>query len=149
MLTGRHQHVRVLLVAFAPVEDGVVAVPVLAVGLDPAVAYPLLPKPLGLSSLEYDPVHRCLWLLTSYEKDGKLDAYVWTNTLADLNTGKPFRLVRSRGGRPLTFGHKAEDITLLNNNQLLIIHDDDRVQTVVGKRTRQSNQAAYTIITLN
>ena len=115
----------------------------------PAVTHPLLPKPLGLSSLEYDPVHRCLWLLTSYEKDGKLDAYVWTNTLADLNAGKPFRLVRSRGDTPLRFSHKAEDITLLNGNQLLIIHDDDRVQTVVGNRTRQPNQAAYTIITLN
>ena len=116
---------------------------------NPAAAHPSLPKPLGLSGLEYDPVHRCLWLLTSYEKDGKLDAYVWTNTLADLTTGKPFRLVRSRGGRPLRFGHKAEDITFLNANQLLVIHDDDRVQTVVGNRTRQPNQAAYTLVTLN
>lgn len=116
---------------------------------DPAVARPSLPKPLGLSSLEYDPIHRCLWMLTSYEKDGRLDAYVWTNTLADLRVGKPFRLVRSGGRKPLRFGHKAEDITLLDRNRLLIIHDDDRIQTTVGKQTRQPNQAAYTIITLN
>jgi len=88
-------------------------------------------------------------MLTSYEKDGKLDAYVWTNTLADLKVGKPFRLVRGRGRKPLRFGHKAEDVTLLNSNRLLIIHDDDRVQTIVGNQTRQPNQAAYTIVTLN
>jgi len=115
---------------------------------DPAVAHSSLPKPLGLSSLEYDPIHRCIWMLTSYEKDGRLDAYLWTNTLANMKIGKPFRLVRT-GGKPVRFGHKAEDLTLLDNNRLLIIHDDDRVQTTVGKQTRQPNQAAYTIITLN
>lgn len=116
---------------------------------DPALTVPSLPKPLGLSSLEYDPIHHCLWMMTSYEKDGKLDAYVWTNTLADLNVGKPFRLVRNGGRKPLQFGHKAEDMTFLDANRLLIIHDDDRVQTLVGSQTRQPNQAAYTILTVN
>lgn len=116
---------------------------------DPAAVQPSLPKPLGLSSLEYDPIHRCLWLLTSYEKGGKLDAYVWTNTLAELRVGKPFQIVRGRGGKPLRFGHKAEDMTLLDANRLLVIHDDDRVQTTVGNQTRQPNQAAFTIVTLN
>lgn len=116
---------------------------------DPAVARPSLPGPLGLSSLEYDPIHRCLWMVTSYEKDGKLDAYVWTNTLGNLKAGKPFQIVRSRGNKPLRFGHKAEDITLLSGNQLLVIHDDDRVQLPVGNTIRQPNQAAYTIVTLN
>lgn len=116
---------------------------------DPAVTHPSLPKPMGLSSLEYDPIHQCLWMLTSYEKDGKLDAYVWTSTVPDLKVGKPFRLVRNGGRKALQFGHKAEDVTLLDRNRLLIIHDDDRVQTTVGSQTRQPNQAAYTIVTLN
>lgn len=116
---------------------------------DPAVTYPSLPKPMGLSSLEYDPIHRCLWMMTSYEKDGNLDAYVWTSTIPDLKVGKPFRLVRSGRRKALRFGHKAEDMTLLDRNRLLIIHDDDRVQTTVGNQTRQPNQAAYTILNLN
>ena len=115
---------------------------------DPAIVQPALPKPLGLSSLEYDPIRRCIWMLTSYEKDGKVDAYVWTNTLAELNVGKPFRLVRSRGKKPLRFGHKAEDLTLLDNNRLLVIHDDDRLQLPVGAKIRQPNQAPYAIITV-
>lgn len=116
---------------------------------DPAAAHPSLPRPMGLSSLEYDPIHRCVWMLTSYEKNGKLDSYVWTNTLANMKVGKPFQLVRGRWGKPLHFGHKAEDVTLLDPNRLLVIHDDDRVQTTVGNQTRQPNQAAYTIVNLN
>ena len=120
----------------------------LVADFDPATVRPALPAPLGLSSLEYDPVRRCIWMLTSYEKDGKVDAYLWANTLAELKAGKPFRVVRSRGRKPLRFGHKAEDLTLLDKNRLLIIHDDDRLQLPVGAKIRQPNQAPYAIITV-
>ncbi len=115
---------------------------------NPAARYPSLPKPMGLSSLEYDPIHRCVWMLTSYEKDGKFDSYAWTNTLANMKVGKPFQPVRGPKGKPLHLSHKAEDITLLSSKQLLVIHDDDRVQTTVGKLTRQPNQAAYSIVAI-
>ena len=108
-----------------------------------------LPQPLALSSLEYDPIHRQFWMLTSQEVNGQLDAYVWAISPDDLYANKPFTLVRDSAGKPIhTPGHKAEDLTLLDQNRLLLIHDDDRVQTTVGSRTRQQNQAAYTIITI-
>lgn len=116
---------------------------------DIAKAEPSLPQPLALSSLEYDPQRKTVWMLTSLEANGKLDAYVWASTLADLYAGKPFTLVRNTQGQPLSISHKAEDITPLDKNHLLLIHDDDRVRTQVGSRIRQPHQAAYTIIQLN
>jgi hypothetical protein len=115
---------------------------------DPAKAEPTLPKPLALSSLEYDPYRNRFWLLTSIESDGKLDAYLWTASPSELATNKPFTLIRNPQGQPLHVGHKAEDVTPLDKNRLLLIHDDDRVRTTVGNRTRQPNQAAYTILTI-
>ncbi|GAB3560963.1 hypothetical protein GCM10027578_00630 [Spirosoma luteolum] len=114
----------------------------------PETADASLPAPLGLSSLEYDPARDCVWLLTSYEKGGQVDAYLWVNRLTDLLADKPFQLIRDAQGQALRFGHKAEDLTMLPDNRLLVIHDDDRVQTRVGTATRQPNQAAYTILTL-
>ncbi|GAB3735356.1 hypothetical protein [Spirosoma lituiforme] len=117
---------------------------------DIAKAEPGLPASLGLSSLEYDPYRGRFWMLTSLEKNGQLDAYLWTITPEDLYANKPFTLLRDARGQPLhTAGHKAEDLTFLDANRVLLIHDDDRGQTVVGPRTRQPNQAAYTIITVS
>ena len=109
-----------------------------------------LPQPLGLSSLEYDPARQLVWMLTSQEVDNKLDTYIWAAPLSDVYAGKPFSLIRDSQGKPLhTTGHKAEDLTILPNNQLLLIADDDRVPTTIGTRTRQPNQAAYIILTLH
>ncbi|QJW89060.1 hypothetical protein HNV11_06485 [Spirosoma taeanense] len=116
---------------------------------NPAKAEPALPQPLGLSSLEYDPYRKRFWMLTSQEVEGKLDAYLWTATPAELYANKPFKLIRDVKGQPLHLNHKAEDLTPLDRNRLLLIHDDDRVRTRVGSRVRQPNQAAYTIVTIN
>ncbi|WP_080057330.1 hypothetical protein [Spirosoma aerolatum] len=117
---------------------------------DIAAAEPSLPKPLALSSLEYDPYRGCFWLLTSMEANGQLDAYLWTISQADLYAGKPFSLMRNAQGQPIhTPGHKAEDLTPLDRNRLLLISDDDRTRTTIGTTTRQPNQAAYTILTVN
>ncbi|WP_461065996.1 hypothetical protein [Spirosoma horti] len=117
---------------------------------DIAKADPSLPKPLALSSLEYDPYRNRFWMLTSLEQNGQLDAYLWTITPDDLYANKPFTLLRDAQGKPLhTAGHKAEDLTFLDRNRVLLIHDDDRGRTTVGTRTRQPNQAAYTILTVS
>lgn len=108
-----------------------------------------LPQSLALSSLEYDPYWERFWMLTSLEVNGQLDAYLWTITPADLYAKKPFTLIRDAQGKPVhTPGHKAEDLTFLDRNRLLLIHDDDRTRTTVGSHVRQPNQAAYTILTL-
>ncbi len=114
----------------------------------PETADEKLPRPLGLSSLEYDPARRCFWLLTSLETNGQVDAYLWVISKNDLFANKPFHLIRTVNGAPLHFNHKAEDLTFLDKDRLLLIHDDDRFQTRVGRRVRQANQAAYTIVTV-
>ncbi|GAB3808991.1 hypothetical protein GCM10028819_49200 [Spirosoma humi] len=117
---------------------------------DIAKAETSLPKSLALSSLEYDPYRNRFWMLTSLELNGQLDAYLWTITPDDLYANKPFTLLRDAQGQPLhTAGHKAEDLTFLDANRVLLIHDDDRGRTTVGGRTRQPNQAAYTILTVS
>ncbi|GAB3558069.1 hypothetical protein [Spirosoma fluminis] len=121
----------------------------LVADFDPAKAEAGLPQPLALSSIEYDAFRNRFWLLTSMEADGKLDAYLWTASPEELATNKPFTLIRDEQGQPLRLGHKAEDVTPLDKNRLLIIHDDDRVRTSVGNRVRQPHQTAYTILTIN
>jgi hypothetical protein len=116
---------------------------------DIASAEPTLPKPLALSSLEYDSYRKRFWMLTSLESNGNLDAYLWSISPDDLYAGKPFTLVRDAQGQPLHMNHKAEDVTPLDAHRLLLIHDDDRTPTRVGSRIRQANQAAYTIITVH
>ncbi|GAB2544497.1 hypothetical protein [Spirosoma aerophilum] len=110
---------------------------------------PTLPAPLALSSLEYDSYRNRFWMLTSMEANDKLDAYLWTISPDDLKANKPFTLIRDAQGQPVhTPGHKAEDLTFLDAKRILLIHDDDRGLTKVGNRTRQPNQAAYTIVTV-
>ena len=111
-------------------------------------AAPNLPKPLSLSSLEYDAVRNQFWLLTSLETTDKLDAYLWHISPDDLLADKPFTLVSDGQGQPLHFNHKAEDLTFLDRNHLLVIHDDDRAQLPVGSSVRQPNQAPYSIVTI-
>ncbi len=116
---------------------------------DIAKADSTLPKPLALSSLEYDPYQGKFWLLTSYEVNNQLDAYLWSATPEEMYANQPFTLVRNEQGQPLHVGHKAEDLTPLDANRLLLIHDDDRVPTTVGTKIRQPNQASYTVITVS
>ncbi|MBD2701902.1 hypothetical protein IC229_14735 [Spirosoma sp. BT702] len=116
---------------------------------DIARADPTLPKPLALSSLEYDGQRKCFWMLTSQEANGQLDAYLWSITPEDLYANRPFTLIRNEQGQPVhTPGHKAEDVTPLDQNRLLLISDDDRVRTTIKGQIRQPNQAAYTILNI-
>ncbi|MGA0556296.1 hypothetical protein ACO2Q8_06585 [Larkinella sp. VNQ87] len=107
---------------------------------------PGLPQPLALSSLEYDSKRKLFWLLTSIEANGQLDAYLWTATPEQLFRSQSFMLVRDAQGQPMHFNHKAEDLTFIGTDRLLVIHDDDRTPTKVGAQTRQPNQAAYTVL---
>jgi hypothetical protein len=104
-----------------------------------------LQKPLGLSSIEFDPYRKIFWILTSYESGEQLGAYLWTATEADLKANK-MSIVKGKSGNPLVFSHKAEDLTFLTPTKMMIIHDDDRVVTEVNGVKRQPHQAAYSIL---
>jgi hypothetical protein len=115
--------------------------------MDLKILAPELPANMGLSSIEYDPVRNRFWILTSYEAAGKLGGYLWMANFGDLRKSR-MQLVRKADGSPLRFNNKAEDLCLLDNNTLLVIHDDDRVKTTVNGIVRSENQAAYSLVKL-
>lgn len=117
--------------------------------------YPLISVAAGLSSLAWDPFHEQLLILTSYEleeTDRGLGAYLWVLSLGDLEQGNPPTLVTKPDGEPVLFAHKAEAVTVLSEDQLLVVHDDDRVlgdpQIEDPEREfyRQPQEAAYTLV---
>ena len=108
-----------------------------------------LPKPLAISSIEYDPARRCFWILTSLEQAEKIGAYLWVISEKDMQTTANLQLIRTPDGKPLIFTHKAEDMTFTDRNTLFIIHDDDRLRTTIGSQERQPNQAAYSVVKID
>jgi len=135
------------------IEDGT-----LTLGDDFALIYdysPVLRQQVALSSLEYDRYGDRLYLLTSYETadtDEGLGGYLWTLSMSDLNANNAPRLVFKDVLTPLSFAHKAEGVTVISANRVLVIHDDDRVlgrQIVENPETqfsRDVNQGAYTLV---
>ncbi|MCH2043543.1 MAG: hypothetical protein MK212_05335 [Saprospiraceae bacterium] len=116
------------------------------------VDYPKLKLPIALSSIEYDYKNERLYLLTSYEHgetSKEIGAYLWTLSLSDLEKGNAPILVKTKDGEPLHFNHKSEGVTILDENTLFLIHDDDRVVENLEEDKifrRQAHQAAYSII---
>ncbi|MEZ0608693.1 hypothetical protein ACAW74_09265 [Fibrella sp. WM1] len=104
-----------------------------------------LAGPLALSSLEYDPVRKLFWIITTHESGENVGAYLWTATEAELSLGT-MTLVRTPAEEPLYLTHKAEDMTFLTPNTILLIHDDDRLPTRVADKVRQPNQSAFTVM---
>ncbi|GAA4452431.1 hypothetical protein GCM10023189_15820 [Nibrella saemangeumensis] len=138
-----------LLVAPYRIDQGQVSLTgpfQVAADFDLATAYPSLPKPLAISSLEYDKVHDQFYVLTSYENGEQLGAYLWTVDLENLGANKLRPVIDYRNGSVLKFDHKAEDLTIITPRRLMVIHDDDRVLTKVGTQTRKPNQSAYSIV---
>jgi len=99
---------------------------------------------MGLSSLVYDKSRDAIWLLTSHESNDSLNGILWRLSLDDFEGKRQPLLITNFEGVPLFFKHKAEGITLVEDNKLFIIHDDDKVDT--GKKP---NQAHYTIVEIN
>jgi len=113
---------------------------------------------VALSSLEYDKYNDCLYMLTSFEEsetDEGIGGFLWILPIADLDANKPPILIMKDTENPLTFAHKSEGVTVLNKNQVLVIHDDDRVlgreavEDPEKQFSRKANQAAYTVATLS
>ena len=113
---------------------------------------------IALSSIEYNKYDDALLLLTSYEKeingkiiDESIGAFLWNLPIKSLEKGlKPKLLYFNE--KPIHFSHKAEGITIISKNKIMIIHDDDRVTGrafITNPDTqfsRKRNQACYTIL---
>jgi hypothetical protein len=111
---------------------------------------PTLPQNLALASIEYDSKRKVFWILTSVEDPNQHNsAYLWWASESDLKAGKMNIINDKISKQPLKFDHKAEDLAFISKNRIFIIHDDDRNKTKVDNKTRQPNQAAYSIVELD
>jgi hypothetical protein len=107
----------------------------------------------GLSSLEYDPYHAKLYLLTSFENevDGEehIGGYLWQMSLEDFRARRAPELVTNPEGRPLEFEHKAEGLAVLDHDRLFVAYDNDRnleLGSVDERDERHACEAPYTIL---
>jgi hypothetical protein len=96
---------------------------------------------IGLSSLEYDQQHNRLYILTSFEMDSALGGFIWVLPLADFHARNAPKLAVNEMGKPLQFDHKAEGLSVIDKNRVMVIHDDDRFA-----QGRKPNQAVYSLI---
>ncbi|WP_186644273.1 hypothetical protein [Fluviispira vulneris] len=105
---------------------------------------------VGLSSIEWDKYNDRLLLLTSYEdQEENIGAYLWSLDRKDLENGNAPVLIKDNS-KPLNLINKAEGLTVLNDHEIFIINDDDRVikNSVVNgvELTRKTNEAIYNIV---
>ena len=115
---------------------------------------------VAISSLEYDPINHQIFLLTSYENsnndivtDEDIGAFLWVLTPDDLKNNLPPTIVlNANNSLPLHFAHKAEGITVIDKNTVLLVHDDDRVcgrNPIRNPETqfhRKANEMAWTMV---
>ncbi|KJK07622.1 hypothetical protein UB47_10875 [Pseudomonas sp. 5] len=106
---------------------------------------------LGLSSIEYDPYNKDrVYALTSFEDEETISGYLWSIPLNGLLEGdsRSPRLVRGQNGLPLMFSNKPEGLAVLDEKQLLIVHDDDRVQVTSSASgiASKPNEFAYSVV---
>lgn len=109
-------------------------------------------RPLSLSGLEYDPFNERLLATTSHEQGDRIGGYLWTLPMSLLEPGgaeipKP---VLRPDGTPLWFDNKPEGVVALNASQILVVHDDDRVQVADSAhgKAKKPNEFVYSVIEL-
>jgi len=106
---------------------------------------PFFKQPMGISSIEYDHFNNRFLILTSFEGGDKNGGYLWTASLSDLENNK-MTLVRTSSGNPVAFSNKSEDIAIISKRKIIIIHDDDRLQTTINGQVRQPHQAGFSVV---
>lgn len=120
-------------------------------------AHPAVQHACGLSSLEYDPYHKRLFLLTSFETrqaDGSdtIGGYLWVVGLDDFQDGAMPELVRLHSGEPLKFEHKAEGLAVLDERRLFVAYDNDRhlgLGAISERDEREACEAPYSILEID
>ena len=107
----------------------------------------------GLSSLEYDPYHHRLYLMTSFETEvdsvERIGGYLWLMELDNLTTGEPPALIRGMDGTPFEFEHKAEGLAVLDHERVFVVYDNDRemgVGSIDERDERHASEALYTLL---
>lgn len=110
----------------------------------------------GLSSLEYDPYHARLYLLTSFEttRNGEpcIGGYLWVMGLEDMRAGRLPSLVTAPDGSPLEFEHKAEGLAILDHERMFVAYDNDRhlgLGNIDERDERHACEAPFTLLRMS
>lgn len=119
-----------------------------------AFAHPETRFEVGLSSLEYDPANKGLYLLTSFEVEDEqgadqVGAYLWWIGLEDFAARRDPRLIRAPDGTPFEFANKAEGVAVLDDHRLFVVYDPDRALALEAEHardTREPHEAPYTLL---
>lgn len=107
----------------------------------------------GLSSLEYDPYNKRLYLMASFEVDDEhgehTGGYLWSMPLGDFFAGAEPSIVEDEHGEVLEFEHKAEGLAVLDRDRLFVAYDNDRDMSLgrIDERDeREACEAPYTVL---
>lgn len=113
---------------------------------------------IGLSGLTYHAAQNRLYVLTSLEvdRDGKLvlDAYLWSIGFDKAGAPDPASLTLAKNLQNATFrfNHKAEGIAFINDDTMMVVHDDDRaplpIDAAGNARPRQMNESVVSFLRL-
>lgn len=118
----------------------------------------MVKQDIGLSSLEYDFNNDRLYILSSYEDEAKQDeglgGYIWYISLSELYQNKMANLLKDEYEAPIMFAHKSEGVAIIDQETILIVHDDDKIlgrdpskiTDVNSQFSKTNNNAAYTIL---
>lgn len=99
-------------------------------------------KDFGISSLEYNPEDKFLYVLLAFEKGKSFSGKLLRAKLPDLFSNKPLESVDEVSLK----NHKPEGLTYLGNNEFFIVADDDRIETPLPDGRRATDEAVYWVI---
>ncbi|MBG6123700.1 MULTISPECIES: hypothetical protein [Pseudomonas] len=114
-------------------------------------------KTLGLSGIEYDRFNKDrLYAVTSFEqqsvdaagkKSTEIGGFLWAVPFTAGKPGTP-KLLTREDGSALVFSNKPEGVEVLDAHQIIVVHDDDRVEVTTSEAgiKRGDNEFAYSKI---
>ncbi len=113
---------------------------------------------MGLSSITYNKFKNELFFSTSFEnldslESNKYFSFLWNISMADFTSKKPAQILKDKNGNMFRFNHKIEGITVLTNDKIFTVSDQDRyigpVNLSSSVLNRKTYQAIYTVIKLD
>ncbi len=108
-----------------------------------------------ITGMDYDYFNKAIFFTTSYYKgDTPTDVggYLWRISFADYQLNRKPDLVYLATSRPLLFAHKPSGVTVIDEETVFVICDDERIKgspKIFDKRrefNRQLNQTAYYVL---
>ncbi|MDP3372271.1 MAG: hypothetical protein Q8S21_05220 [Candidatus Paracaedibacteraceae bacterium] len=99
-------------------------------------------KDFGISSLEYNPQDKHLYVLLAHEKNEAFSSKLLKIRIPALFSNQELHVVDETSFK----AHKAEGVAYLGNNEYFIVADDDRAKTFLPYEKRNVDESPYWII---